>query len=59
MKLLSCNLQHGGGTRIQRIIDAMVAHDADVIALSEFRTKPGELLVLPSQRGLAWSGRAS
>jgi exonuclease III len=41
MKLLSWNIQHGGGTRARRIIDAITAHDPDVIALSEFRTKPG------------------
>lgn len=41
MKLLSWNIQHGGGTRITRICDAIVAHDADLVILSEFRTGPG------------------
>ncbi|MEO8593819.1 MAG: endonuclease/exonuclease/phosphatase family protein [Candidatus Solibacter sp.] len=41
MKLLSWNIMHGGGTRIPRIVDAIAAHDADVIALTEFRTTSG------------------
>ena len=41
MKLLSWNIQHGGGARLARIADAIIAHDPDVIALSEYRTKPG------------------
>ena len=44
MKLLSWNIQHGGGTRVPRIIDAIAAHDPDVIALSEYRTKPGAII---------------
>jgi exodeoxyribonuclease-3 len=41
MKLLSWNIQHGGGTRRTKIVDAIAAHNPDVIALTEFRTKPG------------------
>jgi exodeoxyribonuclease III len=41
MRLLSWNIQQGGGARTDRIIDALVSHDPDVIALSEFRTEPG------------------
>ncbi len=44
MKLLSWNLQHGGGSRLKRIAEAIIAHDADVIALSEFRSKTGSTL---------------
>jgi exonuclease III len=44
MKLLSWNIQHCGGTRAARIVDAIAAHDPDVIALSEFRTKPGAII---------------
>jgi exodeoxyribonuclease-3 len=44
MKLLSWNIQHGGGNRISRIIEAIGGHDPDVIALSEYRTRPGALL---------------
>jgi hypothetical protein len=38
------NLQHCGGARLVRIADAIIGHDPDVIALSEFRTKPGAVL---------------
>jgi hypothetical protein len=41
MRLLSWNIQQGGGARTGRIIDALVSHDPDLIALSEFRIKPG------------------
>ena len=41
MRLLSWNVQHGGGSRAPQIIDALVSHNPDVIALSEFRVKPG------------------
>lgn len=44
MKLLSWNIQHGGGTRAGRIVDAIIAHDPDVIALTEYRTKPSAML---------------
>jgi exonuclease III len=44
MKLLSWNFLHGGGTRLPQIGGAIIAHDPDVIALSEFRTKPGAVL---------------
>ena len=41
MRLLSWNIQHGGGVRWPRIVEAITANNPDVIALSEFRTKPG------------------
>ena len=44
MTILSWNIQHGGGTRIARIVEEITAHDPDVIALTEFRTRPGEAL---------------
>lgn len=44
MKLLTWNIQHGGGTRLPRIIEEISAYDPDVIALTEFRAKPGTSL---------------
>src|SRR5215471_19304288 len=41
MKILTWNIQHGGGTRVARIVEEVSAYDADVIALTEFRDKPG------------------
>jgi exodeoxyribonuclease-3 len=41
MKLLSWNIQHGGGTRLPRIIQAIISHEPDVIILTEFRNRPG------------------
>ena len=44
MKLLTWNIRHGGGTRIARIVEEISAYDADVIALTEFRDRPGTAL---------------
>lgn len=41
MKLLAWNIQHGGGSRLPQIVDVIIAHDPDVIVLTEFRTRPG------------------
>lgn len=41
MVVLAWNIQHGGGTRSGRIVDALISHQPDVIALGEFRTKRG------------------
>ena len=40
MKILTCSLMHGGGSRIDRIKDALEPYDADVLVLSEFRNNP-------------------
>jgi exonuclease III len=44
MKLLCWNIRQGGGTRIARIVEELAAHDADLIALTEYRTAPGKEL---------------
>ena len=44
MKLLSWNIQHGGGTRDVRIVSAIAGHNPDLIALTEFRSRPGMAL---------------
>ena len=49
MKILAWNIQHGGGTRLARIVEEVSAFDADVIALTEFR----EYLRLDPQGSLA------
>jgi exodeoxyribonuclease-3 len=41
LRLLSWNIRHGGGARLPKIVAAIGAHNPDVIALTEFRTKPG------------------
>jgi exodeoxyribonuclease III len=44
MKILSWNIQHGGGTRDVRIVSAIADHNPDIIALTEFRARPGMAL---------------
>ena len=44
MRLLAWNIQHGGGTRLARIVEEVSTYDADVIALTEFRHRPGAAL---------------
>ena len=44
MKLLLWNIRHGGGARSNQIVGAITSHDPDIIALTEFRTKPGQVI---------------
>src|SRR6266576_417341 len=44
MKILSWNIQHGGGTRDVRIVGAIADHNPDLIALTEYRARPGMAL---------------
>ena len=37
MRLLAWNIRQGGGSRLARIADALVARDADILVLSEYR----------------------
>lgn len=41
MTLLFWNIQRGGGARLARIMEEVSAYDADVVALTEFRVRPG------------------
>ena len=50
MRLLAWNIQHGGGTRISRIVEEVSAYDPDVIAITEFRSMPGASLVTALRR---------
>lgn len=50
MKLLCSYIQHGGGARIARIVEEITAHDADVIAVTEYRTRPGPPMGYASSR---------
>ena len=38
MRLLAWNIRAGGGSRIAALVQAMSAHDAEVLALSEYRS---------------------
>jgi len=50
VKLLSWNIQHGGGTRVPRIVEEISAYDPDVVAVTEFCSMPG---IAMRERGLA------
>jgi len=53
VKLLAWNIQHGGATRMGRIVEEISAYDPDVIAVTEFRTRAGVALgVAMKERGL-------
>jgi len=53
VKLIAWNIQHGGGTRLARIVEEITAYDPDVIAVTEFRARPGEALCAAmKERGL-------
>jgi exonuclease III len=38
MRLLTWNIRAGGGVRLPRIAEAIIAHDADVLVLTEYRS---------------------
>ena len=44
VRLLAWNIQHGGGTRIPRIVEEIAAYDPDVVVVTEFRAMPGVAL---------------
>jgi hypothetical protein len=53
VKLLAWNIQHGGLTRMARIVEEISAYDPDVFAVTEFRARPGEALCAAmKERGL-------
>ncbi len=45
MKIVSWNIQQGGGTRADSIVQSLLAHKADFIILSEFRNNPSGQLI--------------
>jgi exodeoxyribonuclease-3 len=44
MRILSWNIRHGGGQRLDRIASALERHSPDIIVLIEFRAGPGLVL---------------
>ena len=44
MKLVVWNIRLGGGARVPRIVEELAAHDADVIAVTEYRAESGGTL---------------
>jgi exodeoxyribonuclease-3 len=56
MRLLCWNILHGGGTRVDRIVEEISAYDPDVIAVTEYRAGPGVgLLAAMKERGLVYA----
>jgi exonuclease III len=51
MTLLFWNIQHGGGARIPRIVEEITAYDPDVIGLTAYRLKSGEVLAKSLREG--------
>jgi exonuclease III len=45
MKILHWNIQQGGGRRIPRIVETILAHQPDIVTFNEFRSQPGVPLV--------------
>jgi exonuclease III len=45
LRILSWNIQQGGGQRADRIATAVIRYDADVVVLSEFRNNDAGLLL--------------
>jgi exodeoxyribonuclease-3 len=45
VRLVSWNIRHGGGRRVDMIYDALIGHAPDVIILTEYRSAPGAALL--------------
>lgn len=60
MKLLTLNLQHGGGARIPQLADYCIASAADIFVFSEFRnSRSGRALVaMLDEAGYKFSARS-
>jgi exonuclease III len=44
IRLLAWNIRHGGGSRLDGIVAALAAHEADVVVLCEYRRSTGPAL---------------
>lgn len=55
MKLLTLNIQHGGGKRIPQIIAYLKAQNADIIVLTEFRDNPNATTLRTKLAALSYS----
>jgi exonuclease III len=55
VRILSWNIQHGGRSRLPRIVEEVSAYDPDVVALTEYRAAPGVVLCAAmKERGLPY-----
>jgi exodeoxyribonuclease-3 len=55
VRILSWNIQHGGGSRLPRIIEEITAYDPDFVAVTEYRAAPGAVLgAAMKERGLPY-----
>lgn len=59
MRILTWNLQHGGGSRIHRIVEALESKQADVIVLSEFRHHWGSLTLRARLNDMGYAMQAA
>lgn len=50
MRVVTLNVRHGGGRRVAAICDALQAHAADVVVLTEFRENSSGLLIKQALR---------
>jgi hypothetical protein len=54
MRLLAWNIRQGGGSRLDRIADALAHRDADILALSEYRGGGSAARLLAALDGLGY-----
>ncbi len=61
MKILTFNIQHGGGTRILKILDSILNHNPDTIVLTEFRQNKNAIIIKESlyKKGYIYSCSSS
>ena len=45
MKILTFNIQHGGGTRVSAILESILDHNPDILVLTEFRQNKNAAII--------------
>jgi exodeoxyribonuclease III len=55
MRLLAWNIRQGGGSRMARIVNALVGHEADILVLSEYRGGDSAIRLLQALNTLGYA----
>jgi exodeoxyribonuclease III len=45
VEILTWNIRHGGGTRVNKIIDRIIEHEADIVIITEYRNNENGLII--------------
>ena len=56
MKILTLNIRHGGGNRVNTIMSRLINQDADILVVTEFRENRNSLKIKEAlkENGYYW-----